>query len=89
MYLRKLPNNLSSFRHNLYLFNFIYFLSAPEIPSICLNKDIFGSKLKVIRDGRTTKGISLNVFMQGTYQLDREVFDTEIMFNDSCQVKNQ
>jgi hypothetical protein len=24
--------------------------------------------------------------MQGTYQLDREVFDTEIMFNDSCQV---
>jgi hypothetical protein len=59
--------------------------SAPEIPSICLNKDIFGSKIKVLRDGKATKGISLNIFMQGTYQMDREVFDTEIMFNDTCQ----
>lgn len=62
---------------------------APEIPLICLNKDIFSSKLKVIRDGRQTKGISLKLFMQGTYQLDRETVhdtDSDIMFNDSCQV---
>lgn len=60
--------------------------SAPEIPSICLGKDIYGSKLRVIREGKLTKGLSLSVFVQGSYQLDREVYDAELMFNDSCQV---
>lgn len=61
---------------------------APEIPLICLNKDIFCSKLKVFRDTRNTKGISLKLFMQGTYQTDRETIqemDAELKFNDSCQ----
>lgn len=58
---------------------------APEIPSICLNKDIFGSKITVIRENRTTKGICLSVFMQGLYQMDRDMYDTEINFNDSVQ----
>lgn len=61
---------------------------APEIPLICLNKDIFSSKLKVIREGKQTKGLVLKLFMQGTYQLDRETVhesEAEIMFNDSCQ----
>lgn len=61
---------------------------APEIPLICLNKDIFSSKIKVNREGRLTKGISLNLYMQGTYQLERETFektDVEVFFNDSCQ----
>ena len=63
--------------------------SAPEIPLICLNKDTFSSKIRVIRDGRQTKGISLDLYMQGTYQLERETFeksDAEVFFNDSCQV---
>jgi hypothetical protein len=62
---------------------------APEIPLICLNKDIFSSKIKTFRDGRKTRGISLNLYMQGTYQMDRETFeksDAEVFFNDSCQV---
>lgn len=61
---------------------------APEIPLICLNKDTFSSKIRVIRDGRQTKGISLDLYMQGTYQLERETFeksDAEVFFNDSCQ----
>lgn len=61
---------------------------APEIPLICLNKDIFSSKIKVLRDGRSTRGIALNLYMQGTYQIDRETVekvDAEIYFNDSCQ----
>jgi len=61
---------------------------APEIPLICLNKDIFSSKIKVIRDGRCTKGISLNLYMQGTYQLDSETIEkteADVYFNDSCQ----
>jgi hypothetical protein len=63
--------------------------SAPEIPLICLNKDIFCSKLTVIRENRNTKGISLKLFMQGTYQMDRETIqemESELLFNDSCQV---
>ena len=55
---------------------------------ICLNKDIFSSKIKVVREGRKTKGITLDLFMQGTYQMDRETFEkanTEVSFNDSCQ----
>jgi len=61
---------------------------APEIPLICLNKDIFCSKLTVIRENRNTKGISLKLFMQGTYQMDRETIqemESELLFNDSCQ----
>jgi len=61
---------------------------APEIPLICLNKDTFSSKIRVIREGRQTKGISLDLYMQGTYQLERETFeksDAEVFFNDSCQ----
>lgn len=61
---------------------------APEIPLICLNKDIFSSKIRISRDGRKTRGISLNLYMQGTYQMDRETFeksDAEVFFNDSCQ----
>jgi len=58
---------------------------APEIPSICMGKDIYGSKLTVIREGKVTKGVRLSVFVQGSYQLDREMYDTEVMFNDSCQ----
>lgn len=61
---------------------------TPEIPLICLNKDIFSSKIKVYREGRRTKGISLNLHMQGTYQIDHETFeksDAEVFFNDSCQ----
>ncbi len=56
---------------------------------ICLNKDIFSSKIKVNREGRVTKGLCLNLYMQGTYQLDRETIekvDADINFNDSCQV---
>ena len=56
------------------------------MPFNCLNKDIFCSKVKVKRDSRSTKGIKLNTCMQGTFQLDREISDVEIMFNDSCQV---
>ncbi len=56
------------------------------MPSICLNKDIFASKLRVVREGKVTKGIQMSLFMQGTYQLDREMFDAEVMLNDSCQV---
>ena len=56
------------------------------MPSICLNKDIFGTKIKVLREGKVTKGICASIFMQGTYQMDREMYDAEIMFNDSCQV---
>ena len=44
----------------------------------------------MIRDARTTKGIGLKLFMQGTYQLDRETIqetDAELMFNDTCQVR--
>jgi hypothetical protein len=65
------------------------FLSAPEIPLICLNKDIFSSKIKVYREGRQTKGITLDLYMQGTYQMDRQTCqksDAEVFFNDSCQV---
>lgn len=58
---------------------------APDIPSICLNKDIFGSKMRVLRDGKQTKGILLSLFMQGLYQLDKENFEAQIMFNDTCQ----
>ncbi|CAF0957521.1 unnamed protein product, partial [Brachionus calyciflorus] len=66
---------------------------APEMPSLCLSRDIiYGSKLTVLRDYNLatkqgfTKGISLSLFTQGLrYQLDRENFDAEIMFNDTCQ----
>lgn len=58
---------------------------APEIPSICLNKDLFCSKLTVLREGHVTKGIFLSLFMQGNYQLDRETAEVEILFDDSCQ----
>lgn len=51
-----------------------------------MGKDIYGSKLTVIREGKVTKGVRLSVFVQGSYQLDREMYDTEVMFNDSCQV---
>jgi hypothetical protein len=40
----------------------------------------------VIRDGKQTKGVSISLFMQGTYQLDRTMLDGEIYFHDSCQV---
>jgi len=56
------------------------------MPSICLNKDIFASKLRVLRDGKLTRGIQMSLFMQGAYQMDREMFDAEVMLNDSCQV---
>jgi hypothetical protein len=68
---------------------------APEIPSICLNKDIFGSKLKVIssspnddlvhRFKKIYNGVNLTVFTQGTYQLDREITNFDILFDHSCQ----
>lgn len=58
---------------------------APEIPSICLNKDIFASKLRVVREGKSTRGIKLSLFMQGTYQLDRHQVESEIDFNNTCQ----
>lgn len=61
---------------------------APEIPLICLNKDIFSSKIKVHREGRHTKNISFDLHMQGTNQIDRDTFekkDAEVFFNDSVQ----
>lgn len=62
---------------------------APEIPTNCLNKDIFTTKLSVIRENKCTKSIQLNLFMQGiekSYQLDnRELLDVEISFDDTCQ----
>lgn len=58
---------------------------APEIPYICLNKDIFSSKLRVIRDGKTTKGVKLSIFMQGSFQVEREMSEVDIMLNDSTQ----
>lgn len=61
----------------------------PEIPFICLNKDVFANKITVLRDGKTTKGLQLNLFMQGAekaYQFDnREYLDVEVLFDDTCQ----
>jgi hypothetical protein len=57
------------------------------MPSICFNKDVFGSKIRAIREGKQTKGIHLSLFMQGLYQLDKEKFEAQIFFNDTCQVK--
>ena len=54
---------------------------------MCLNKDVYSSQLKVIRDHKSTKGVRITIFMQGTYQLEREINDVEIMLNDSCQVR--
>lgn len=61
---------------------------APEIPQLCLNKDIFSHKVKLCREDGKTKGISMNLYMQGNYQVDRETyekFNAEVFFNDSCQ----
>jgi hypothetical protein len=57
---------------------------------ICLNKDIFANKIVVLRDNKLTKGLQLNVFMQGAekaYQFDNsEHGDVEVLFDDTCQV---
>jgi hypothetical protein len=58
------------------------------MPLVCLNKDIFSSKLKVIREGKVTRGVKLSIFMQGTFQSDVENSEIEILFNDSAQVTN-
>lgn len=38
-----------------------------------------------MREGRQTKGLHLHLFMQGTYQLDKETYEAQIFFNDTCQ----
>lgn len=61
---------------------------VPEIPLICLNKDIFTSKVKILREGKQTTGISLELYMQGTYEVDKDSLEksnAEVFFNDSCQ----
>ena len=64
--------------------------SPPEIPSISLNKDVFATKIAVLRDGKTTKGLQMNIFMHGAekaYQFDsREYRDVDVLYDDTCQV---
>jgi hypothetical protein len=60
----------------------------PEMPSICLNKDVFSSKIRLIRDKSKTKGLHLNLFMNSTQSSSSssiQYFDAEIYFNDTCQ----
>jgi len=62
---------------------------TPEIPSICLNKDIFSSKLIVLREKNSTRGIHMHLFVQGIDKVythdNRETLEREILFNASCQ----
>ena len=68
----------------------IKYFSPPDVPHICLNKDVFSNKIGVLRDSKATKGLQLNIFMQAAemaYLSDnREYRDVEVLFDDTCQV---